>query len=394
MNLVEKYRPNTFDEIVGQERIVSIIKNMINKNSLQSLILFGPPGIGKTSIAKVIQKQYKDTIFFNASCDKKQDLKKIEENNIFYNQYILIVDEIHRMKKDIQDYLLPFVENRKVILIGLTTENPYRELTQQLRSRVLIYELDNIKENSLLDYLKNISIKEYNELLDDSIYKLIINKSTCEIRSALNLLELVYSFDDKSIDNIKNILSYKNITIDDSISYYDVLSALIKSIRGSDCDAAIHYLARFLTCGDIEMLVRRLLISFYEDVSLANPNLGPKIKAACDAALYIGLPEARIPLSYCVIELALSKKSNSSYLAINNAISDLDNIKDFSIPHNILNRCNDIYLYPFDYKDNFIKQKYLNDELFNKEYYTPKNNDYENNLKDILNNFRTILKKK
>lgn len=403
--LAYRVRPRYFNDIIGQDHLVGengIIKKMIDNNNLMSFILYGNPGSGKTTIAYIIKDIYKDKSYlFNASTDSKTDLKQILDNLMFNKNIILIIDEIHRMKKDVQDYLLPYLEEGKVTVIGLTTENPYRVINVAIRSRLHIYRINQIDKTDLKKLLIKVSVSEFNETLSDDIYDYIITASSLEIRSALNMLEIAFLInkDERNLDTIIKTIGIKNISVDQKgENYYDILSALIKSIRGSDVDAAIHYLARFLVCEDLNMITRRLMISAYEDISLGNPQVGPMVYAACMSALEVGLPEARIPLANAVILLATSPKSNSCYKAINEAIADLDTLKDMQIPPHILNK--EIkggakYLYPHDYPSSFVKQQYMPNELFSKIYFNPKDNSkYERALKEYIKPIRQKLKER
>lgn len=401
--LAYRLRPKTFEDVIGQDHLVGkdgIITKMLNKNSLFSFILYGPAGSGKTTIAYIIKDMFKNQTFtFNASTDSKANLKDIILARNYYEHVILIIDEIHRMKKDIQDYLLPFLEDGSLIIIGLTTENPYRVINPAIRSRLHIYKMHELDETNLINLLKKASLKENIIINDDEIYKYIASASSLEIRTALNMLEVVSLIDENTRDltHVKDVIGVKTIAIDGKgENYYDILSALIKSIRGSDVDASLHYLARFLVCEDLLMLTRRLEISAYEDIGMGNPQVGPRVIAACKAALDVGLPEARIPLAFAVVDLASSPKSNSTYLAIGKAIADLDNLKSKQIPPHILNKeikggAN--YLYPHDFPNDFVKQQYLPDELKNHTYYLPKENSkYEKALKEYLTKINNELK--
>lgn len=402
--LAYRLRPKTFDDIICQDHLVGkngIIRKMIESDRLFSFILYGAPGCGKTTIANIIKDYYMSSYSFNASTDTKEVLKSVAEKTKYYDNTILIIDEIHRMKKDVQDYLLPFLESGKIIMIGLTTENPYRTINPAIRSRCHIYRLNEIDEKSLFYYLKNVTIKEDIKNIDDDVINYIVNTSSLEIRQALNMLEVCSLLDEdkRNVKNVSEVIGIKNIRVDQSgENYYDILSALIKSIRGSDVDASLHYLARFLKCEDLQMITRRLMISSYEDIGLANINASTLVFNACECALKVGLPEARIPLGFTVCLLATSPKSNSSYLAINKAIADLDNLKSMNIPPHILNKeikGGASYLYPHDYPNDFVKQQYLPDELFDKVYYEPKDsNKYEKALKEYYTQIRTILKSK
>ncbi len=394
--LAFRVRPNSFDEIIGQDHLVGkngVIRKMIDNNQLCSIILYGPAGCGKTSIAHVISNYYSLQSFeFNASCDNKNKLKDIIDTAKMYDNTILIIDEIHRMKKDIQDFLLPYVESGLVTIVGLTTENPYRAINPAIRSRAHIYRLNEITEDDIINLLKQTIAKEKMKDINDEILKYISIVSSCEVRSALNMLEIANMLDEKelTLENVKALIGKKAFAIDEEgESYYDITSAMIKSIRGSDPDAAIHYLARLLKSEDLEFIARRLMISAYEDIGLGNPNVGPRVYAACHAALEIGLPEARIPLAYAVVDLATSPKSNSTYLAINEADADLDNLTSMQIPPHILNKelksGKHTYLYPHDFPKGYVKQQYMPDSLIDKKYYTPKDTgSYERAIKDFM----------
>lgn len=402
--LAYRLRPQNFDDIVGQPHLVGpkgIITKMVENDKLFSFILYGKAGCGKTSIASVIYSHYENkAFFFNASTDNKAILKDIIESTKYHENTIIIIDEIHRMKKDIQDFLLPYVESGKLIMIGLTTENPYRAINPAIRSRCHIYKINELTTYDLNNLLIKAMKKENIEISPD-IIDYIITASSLEPRTALNMLEIASLLppEERTLASVKEVIGIKTIAIDQNgENYYDILSALIKSIRGSDVDAALHYLARFLNCEDLIMITRRLMISAYEDIGFGNPQVGPRVKAACEAALEVGLPEARIPLAYAVIDLASSPKSNSAYLAIAAANEDLTNIKSMAIPPHILNK--EIkggakYLYPHDFPQDFVKQQYLPDEIFDHIYFKPKpNSKYEKALINYLDNINKILKTK
>ena len=396
MPLAYKVRPKKFEDIVGQDHLVGpkgVIKKMIDQGKIFSLILYGPAGCGKTTIAEVISSYYPLSSFsFNASSDNKAKLKDIADAAIMYPNTICIIDEIHRMKKDTQDFLLPFVESGKLTIIGLTTENPYRSINPAIRSRCHIYRLKEINEDDLIRLLKNVIEKEKMKNINDDILRYIASASSCEVRSALNMLEIVNMLDedDLNLANAMDLIGIKSFNIDEKKEYfYDVTSAMIKSIRGSDVDAALHYLARLLLTEDIEFISRRLLCLAYEDIGLGNPSIGPRVWAAVESAKALGLPEARLPLSFAVCDLALSPKSNSTYLAIDKAIADLNNMKSMAIPPHILNKelkgGKYEYKYPHDYKNDYVKQQYMPDELLGKVYYQPKDTgSYERAIKEYI----------
>jgi putative ATPase len=257
--------------------------------------------------------------------------------------------------------------------------------------------MNEIKQEDIIKLLKKtIKDENMNEMSDD-ILEYISVASSCEIRTALNMLEIssMIDKDELNLDNVKALIGKKAFLIDEKgENYYDVASAMIKSIRGSDPDAALHYLARLLKTEDLEFITRRLLCSTYEDIGLGNPNVGPRVYAACEAALHVGLPEARIPLAYAVVDLATSPKSNSTYLGINDAIADLENMTSMSIPPHILNKelksGNYEYKYPHDYENDYVHQQYMPDELLGKIYYHPYDTGaYERGIKKFMEELKS-----
>ena len=378
-------RPNTFEDIVGQDHLVGengIIRKMLNSNSLFSFILYGNPGCGKTTIAEATCKSSGFKWFkFNASTDNKETLKQIITEAAFLDNAIIIVDEIHRMKKDIQDYLLPYVENGTVIMIGLTTVNPYHSVNPAIRSRCHVYRLNDLTN----EHLRKVLDRAYEYigkdlLIDDDVYEYIINLANKEIRTLINIFETLVktSTEHITIKDATKALNKANVSFDaNGDSYYDTLSGLHKSIRGSDVDAALHYLAKLIIADDLQSLCRRLLCIAYEDIGLANPGIGPRVKAACDAARELGNPEARLPLSVVVIEMALSPKSNSAYLALSKAMDDIEQGKSGTLPKHLKNTYSfdpsqEAYKYPHDYPNAWVDQQYLPDTLVGSKYYIPK----------------------
>lgn len=392
--LAYRIRPTSLDDIVGQDHLAGktgVIRKMLDQKKLFSLILYGPAGCGKTTLASIIASNYPMSSFsFNASTDSKAKLKEIADSTKYYPETLVVIDEIHRMKKDTQDFLLPFLEDGTLIVIGLTTENPYRAINPAVRSRCHIYRMNEIKKDDIVKLLKNTIKKENLKETSDEILNYIATASSCEVRTSLNMLEMINLLDDITLENAKELIGKKNILIDEKgENFYDVASAMIKSIRGSDPDAALHYLARLLQTEDLLFISRRLLCSAYEDIGLGNPNIGPRVYAATEAALSLGLPEARLPLAYAVVELACSPKSNSTYKAINEALSDLENLNSMSIPPHILNKelksGKYEYKYPHDYPNDYVKQQYMPDELLGKVYYEPKDTgSYERAIKEFM----------
>lgn len=399
--LAYRLRPKTLDDIIGQEKVKKILEKMIKEEKISSFILYGPPGVGKTSIAEIMTKEFPLNHFiFNAGSDSKAKLKKQLEDNDYYDSVLLVIDEIHRMKKDTQDYLLPFVESGKAIIIGLTTENPYHAVNPAIRSRLLMFKLNKLSLEDIVKALKKaINSNELKKVdIDDDVLKYVANASNGEIRYALNALENIVLFsDDKiTIDIAINIMGKPSLSLDkNGDNYYQILSALQKSIRGSDVNASLHYLARLIAMGDLISLNRRLIVIAYEDIGLANPQIGPRVMAATKAAIEVGFPEARIPLGVIVCDMALSPKSNSAHKATDMAYNDFISGKGKNIPPNIINSeikaKNAIYKYPHDYPGGYVKQQYLPDDLINVEYFDPKDTStYERALKKHYENIKKI----
>lgn len=405
--LAYRIRPKAFEDIVGQDHLVGkngVIRKMIEKNTFFSIILYGAPGCGKTSIANVLKSYFEPNVFeFNASIDNKDKLKDIVNNTLYYENTFVVIDEIHRMKKDTQDFLLPFLESNKITIIGLTTENPYISINPAIRSRCHIYKLNPITPNDIKKLLINTIEKEglfKDNPLSDDILDFLSQQCGCEIRTSLNMLESLTLLDETiTLESASSIVGVKALKLDNKKdNYYDILSAFQKSIRGSDVDAALHYLARLIKLEDLEIITRRLTVIAYEDIGLANPSCGPKVIAACDAAKRLGFPEARIPLAAITIDLALSPKSNTAESSIDKALEDLENYASYEIPPHILNReikGGAVYKYPHDYHDDFIKQQYLPNSLFDRIYYEGKETGkYERALRERNEYLRSILKKR
>lgn len=392
-------RPNTYQDIVGQDHLVGengIIKRMLESNSLLSFILYGSPGVGKTTIAEATCKMSGAKWFrFNASTDTKESLKQIINEARFYKETIVIIDEIHRMKKDIQDYLLPFVESGEIKMIGLTTVNPYHSVNQAIRSRCHVFKLNDLGKNELKIIIKRaLDFMESNLEIDEAAQNYLIGIANGDVRTLLNNVEtLVKTAPQNKVtyEDAKKTLMASNVRIDASDDdYYDTLSGLQKSIRGSDVDASLHYLAKLLIADDMVSLTRRLLAIAYEDIGLANPTIGPRVEAAINAARELGYPEARLPLSVIVIEMALSPKSNSAMLAIDKAIQDLENKNTGNLPLHLKNIYSfdpkqESYKYPHDYPNAWVNQQYLPDPISNAKYYKPKaTSKIEKSLKERL----------
>ena len=390
-------RPTHYDEIVGQDHLVGkngVLRKMIEANHLFSFILYGEPGCGKTTIAEATRKMVSIPSFhFNASTDNKDILKQIINDARFNENTIIVIDEIHRMKKDIQDFLLPYVENGTLTMIGLTTVNPYHSVNPAIRSRCHIFKLNELTDEDMLTILRRAYISmNLSVNIDQEVYDYIVAISGHEIRSLINNFETIVSLhpnEDITLEKATSSLIKASVSIDaNQDSYYDTLSGLQKSIRGSDVDAALHYLAKLIIADDLQSLSRRLLAIAYEDIGLANPTIGPRVKAAVDAARELGNPEARLPLSVIVIEMALSPKSNSAYLAIAKAMEDIENGKGGTLPLHLKNTYSfnpdqQAYKYPHDYPDAWVNQQYLPDTLKDRHYYNPKDSSkIETGLKE------------
>lgn len=390
-------RPKKLSEVIGQEHLVGegkILTNLVKNKKLFSMILYGPPGVGKTSIANAITEELGvKHRFLNATFNNKKDFEIVFEETKIYGNIVLVVDEIQRLNKDKQDLLLPMLENGLITLIGLTTSNPYHKINPAIRSRCQIFELMPLKKEDISKGLLKASKSLSDIKVDKDALDLIAAMSNGDFRFAINLLEVAYySSSDKKITTslIKEINNKASSPMDsDETGHYDVLSAFQKSIRGSDVNAALHYLARLISSGDLDSIYRRMTVIAYEDIGLANPNMGVRVDACINACERIGLPEARIPLGDMVIDLCLAPKSNSGHTALDLALKDVENGNTGKVPSHI-NAQAFGYKYPHDYKGSYVVQQYLPDELINRVYYKPKNNRYENMLKETLDNIEKI----
>ncbi|MGV3244116.1 replication-associated recombination protein A [Staphylococcus sp. 11261D007BR] len=412
--LASRMRPQNIDEILGQDHLVGtkgIIRRMVNTKRLSSMILYGPPGIGKTSIAQAIagSTQYKFRQL-NAVTNSKKDLQMIVDEAKMSGQVILLLDEIHRLDKSKQDFLLPHLENGKIVLIGATTSNPYHAINPAIRSRTQIFELYPLTQEDIQKALQMAlddetrGLKSYNASIEPEALAYFSSQSQGDVRSALNALELaVLSANEENpiitLSDAEDCLQRGAFISDkDGDMHFDVMSAFQKSIRGSDVDAALHYLARLIYAGDLPTITRRLLVISYEDIGLASPGAGQRTLAAIEAAERLGLPEARIPLSQAVIELCLSPKSNSAYRAIDGALTDIRKGNVGQIPDYLkdghyegakqLGHAQG-YLYPHDYENGFVPQQYLPDLLKKRSYYRAKSTSkIEKQFSDIYNNLK------
>lgn len=414
--LASRMRPTNIDEIISQQHLAGpkgIIRRMVETKKLSSMIFYGPPGIGKTSIAKAISgsTEYKFRQL-NAVTNTKKDMQLVVEEAKMSGQIILLLDEIHRLDKAKQDFLLPHLENGKIVLIGATTSNPYHAINPAIRSRAQIFELYSLNDDDVRLALNRAlederrGLKTYHPDVDEEALTYFSTQSNGDVRSALNALELAV-LSAEVIDNTRHVTleDAKDclqkgafVSDKDGDMHYDVMSAFQKSIRGSDVNAALHYLARLIEAGDLPTIVRRLLVISYEDIGLASPSAGQRTLAAIQSAERLGFPEARIPLSQAVIELCLSPKSNSAIKAIDGALSDIRKGKVGQIPDHLrdghyagakeLGRAID-YKYPHDYENGHVVQQYLPNNLKDKIYYEPKTTSKsEQQFKMVYDNLR------
>lgn len=398
--LAYRMRPRNLDKVVGQQHLVGpgkIIRRMVEAKMLSSMILYGPPGTGKTSIASAIAGSTRYAFrMLNAATDTKKDLQIVAEEAKMSGTVILLLDEVHRLDKTKQDFLLPHLESGKIIMIGATTENPYITINPAIRSRTQIFEVKPLQEEDILTAIDQALADEARGLGSETIVltddaRLHLSRATNgDLRSALNGLELAARSTPKGPDGIIHLtleiieecVQRKALTHDkDGDAHYDVISAFQKSIRGSDVDGALHYLGRLVEAGDLAIICRRLMVIGYEDIGLANPAAAARTVNAVLAAERLGLPEARIPLADTVVDLCLSPKSNSAYMALDAAIADIRSGKAGDVPDHLrdshykgaesLNRGVG-YQYPHNFDDAWVDQQYLPDKLKNTHYYQPK----------------------
>lgn len=414
MPLADKIRPMELNEVFGQSHILGEnrpLKKIIESGHIPNMIFYGPSGVGKTTVANIIaQKSNMELHKLNGTSASTADIKEIiASRNTFMaaNGILLYLDEIQYLNKKQQQSLLEYIENGDITLIASTTENPYFYVYNAILSRCTVFEFKALTPEEIIPAVKRgfkLAMVENTEKpeIEEGVYEQIARGCGGDVRKSLNTVELclLSQIDGKiTCDLAKELAQRSNMRYDrDGDQHYDLLSAFQKSIRGSDENAALHYMARLLEAGDLPSVCRRLLVIACEDVGLAYPNGIVVAKACVDAALQLGLPEARIPLAEAVVLLATSPKSNSAYVAINEAMADVQKGITGDFPRQLQNvHCDgegaavkgQHYLYPHDYPNHYIKQQYLPDELKDKVYYEFGDNKLENAAKEYRNKIKT-----
>lgn len=409
VQLATRMRPHTLDQVIGQKHLVGpdgIITKMVNGGEIGSMILYGPPGTGKTSIAHALSGTTGIPFeYFNASTDKKTKLQALEKDASPEKPVIILLDEIHRLDKPKQDFLLPFIEDGSFIIVGATTENPHITVTPALRSRTQIFQVTPLEPSDIHETINRAideddKLNKFNISIEDNAMNLLVNRTNGDVRHALNALEFAFNAVDKpnapdvtlTTQNIEQVMQQRIIDGDkDGDAHYNLLSAFQKSIRGSDVNASLHYLARILESGDLVSAVRRIIVIAFEDIGIANPDIWTQTMAATDAAQSVGLPEAVMPLSAIVVQLALSPKSNASHAGYAQVIQDIQSGADITIPPHLRDThykgAKSLghgigYKFPHDYPYAIVKQQYLPKSLIGRNYVSFKDSDHDKQLKD------------
>ena len=414
--LADRLRPQSIDEVAGQKHLLGagkILRQIIESGNTPNLIFYGPSGVGKTTVARIIaNKCGKKLCYLNATTASTSDIKDIvgEIGSIeAANGILLYLDEIQYFNKKQQQILLSFIENGDITLIASTTENPYFYVYNAILSRSTVFEFKTLGADDIAEVLSRatriLSDEAGKEIeLSDANRKKIARAAAGDVRRALNMLELCFMLTDSAGEStigdsvVEQILSGNSVRYDrEGDEHYDIISAYQKSMRGSDPDAAVYYLARLLAAGDLPSACRRLLVCANEDVGLAYPQIIPIVKAAVDTALQVGLPEARIPLANAVVLVATAPKSISAYKAINAAMADVESGVTGDIPRQLQNKHFDgedaaikgqNYLYPHDYPMHYVNQQYLPDNLKNKRYYEFGDNKLEQKTREYWENIK------
>ena len=416
--LAARMRPRTLDEVVGQEHIIGkdkLLYRAIKADKISSIIFYGPPGTGKTTLAKVIANTTSAEFQqINATVAGKKDMEEVvakakELQGMYRKRTILFIDEIHRFNKGQQDYLLPYVEDGTIILIGATTENPYFEVNGALISRSVIFELKPIPREAIKELLKKAvydtdrGMGAYNGTIDEDALDFLADISGGDARHALNAIELGIMTTEPgpdgkihiTLDVAQQCIQKRAARYDkNGDNHYDTISAFIKSMRGSDPDAAVYYLARMLNAGEsVTFIARRIMICASEDVGNADPHALQVAVSAMQAVNFIGMPEGRIPLAQAVTYVACAPKSNAAYLGIDKALSDVRNIRIRTVPPHLKDShysgAKELehgvgYKYAHDYPGHYVKQQYLPDELVGTVYYAMTENGVERRMKEHL----------
>ena len=401
--LAFRMRPQLLDDIIGQHHLVAphgFLTNAVENDMPVSIILFGPPGSGKTTIAEAFARSIKaHIILLNAVTSKKKQIEDALEAANFYPRVIVVMDEVHRLNKDKQDLLLPAIESGQIFLIGATTANPYLAINPAIRSRCHLLEVQPLTKDEIIIGLKR-AIASYNGLdnsihLDDEAFELIAKTSGGDLRFAYNMLEVLSLNEAKhiTVDIVRSVHKIPNYLIDkDEGGHYDAVSALQKSIRGSDVDASLYYLARLISSGDLEGIARRLLVTAYEDIGLANPSAVDRCLNAINVAREVGFPEAIIPLGFTVCELALSPKSKVACESINRALAKVEEMPLAPLDYLKLTPVNtkEIDKYPYDRPDLWERIQYLPELIKNEHFYIPQ---HTSKFEQSLNTNYTRLQK-
>ncbi len=414
--LADRLRPETIEDVVGQDHLLKegkVLRRVIDSGEIPNLIFYGPSGVGKTTVAKIIAKRANKKLYrLNATTASTADIKEVISNLggiEEQNGVILYLDEIQYFNKKQQQILLEYIETGDITLIASTTENPYFYVYSAILSRSNVFEFKPLSEDDIIKFLRRATKFLAEELgktgtIEEAALKRIASHSDGDLRKALNTLDLAVSAESTAEafnvteETAKELTANAGLRYDrDGDAHYDIISAYQKSMRGSDPDAALHYLARLLEAGDLPSAVRRLMVCASEDVGLAYPQILPIVKSCVDMALMLGLPEARIPLADAVVLVALAPKSNSAYNGINSAMADIERGKGGAIPRTLQNKHFDgedaeikgqHYKYPHNFKNHYVPQQYLPDDLKNTKYYNFGDNKTEKGFEEYFNKIR------
>lgn len=379
----ERFRPKAFDDVAGNQELIQTLKLLTDSQSQISLIFSGEPGTGKTTLAEIVADSWNQpdrVTKFNAAFESKAVLREIIETSQKHaadgQPDVIIIDELHRLDKGKQDFLLPALEHSSIIMIGTTTENPSLAINPAIRSRTMTFEVAPPTFDDVQARLSSIFLKltDQAQISDQqqAVLTQIAHQSNGDLRIALNLLQVAYQVDQTLLDpQIQTLIQHQNTyQFDrDGSHHYQAMAALQKSVRGSDVDASLYYLAVVLQAGDVESVVRRIRVIAYEDIGLADLQLAAQVQAACDTALKVGMPEARIPLADAVIQLALANKSNLGMVAYDQAANDAQHSEQYPVPSWINSEYPADYQYPHSFREHVVRQQYLPDQLKDRHYF-------------------------